>query len=789
MHLENADDKKALACFERVLRFQPQNTDALKALGHLYRKEGRHADALAKLTLASEAAPADPSVWLELAQLQQRMPGQLAAALKAYEKAAGLLKKPPSTVPPELWNNVGGIRHRLGKLESAETAYNYAIKSATLVAGADGGDGAEYSAACVTTQFNLGRLYEERGEAERAAAKYKDILRHHPNYPGCFLRLADCALASGDTLGAIGWAQKELTLHPKQPEALCTLANIYLANRDYKRAEATLLMCKDDTYAAGQRAWLLLRQAHAAAADKAGEPTAPLTAACTVAVSAEKGKAGSDKVDKAAEMFRKVLKEEPNNLYAANGLGVVCVAKGRLNEARSIFTQVREASPSCDTATCNLAQLSAAFGEHATATSLYESLSRKQEASGAAGASGGGNGGNGGGAAAAAAASSSIDALRLLMLRARSHFAAGKLGEARDCLAEAVGLSPDSHAAWHNLGLTLLTLARHPDGADAPPRPVAEVEAATANLGVASALLRALNPSLFGEAAGGEGAGGGADLGFSPADASKAASAECVKKGEEYGVTDERRRGLLRLCEALRSELADEGERAAEREKREAEEVAAADAKMKEYEMARQRVAEEAAAKKAAEEEAHKAALAEQKRRLEEKMLKWREADLREAEAAAAGERRKKKRREDEEEEANGVVSDDEADAAGAAGGGSDEEDADAAANLFGSDDDDDDADADGKTDAAAAGEDEEGGGGGGGEAPAKKKRLKRTAVAAEDGDAEADLFGDDDDDDGGAATAAAAGGSADAAEQPAPSSSQPAKRRKVIMDDDDDDE
>ena len=39
-----------------------------------------------------------------------------------------------------------------------------------------------------------------------------------------------------------------------------------------------------------------------------------------------------------------MLAHEPNNLYAANGLGVCCVAKGRLHEARQIFTQVREAS-------------------------------------------------------------------------------------------------------------------------------------------------------------------------------------------------------------------------------------------------------------------------------------------------------------------------------------------------------------------------------------------------------------------------------------------------------------
>ena len=31
-------------------------------------------------------------------------------------------------MPAELWNNLGALRHRLGKLDSAEQAYNYALK-------------------------------------------------------------------------------------------------------------------------------------------------------------------------------------------------------------------------------------------------------------------------------------------------------------------------------------------------------------------------------------------------------------------------------------------------------------------------------------------------------------------------------------------------------------------------------------------------------------------------------------------------------------------------------------
>ena len=147
MHMVNNEIKKAAQCFERVLRAQPNNTDAHKVLGHLHRREGRHEEALEYLTKAADHSPNDAAVWLELAQLQQARPGQLAAALKAYEKAAGILKRPPSTVPPELWSNLGTVRHRLGKHETAEQAYGYAIKMSMSMHGV-----AEFDPKCLTTQ-------------------------------------------------------------------------------------------------------------------------------------------------------------------------------------------------------------------------------------------------------------------------------------------------------------------------------------------------------------------------------------------------------------------------------------------------------------------------------------------------------------------------------------------------------------------------------------------------------------------------------------------------------------
>ena len=40
-------------------------------------------------------------------------------------------------------------------------------------------------------------------------------------------------------------------------------------------------------------------------------------------------------------MFKQVLRNDPKNIYAANGIGAVLAHKGYIREARDIFSQVR----------------------------------------------------------------------------------------------------------------------------------------------------------------------------------------------------------------------------------------------------------------------------------------------------------------------------------------------------------------------------------------------------------------------------------------------------------------
>ncbi len=112
---------------------------ALQILGSLYAATGKRDKAIHNLKRVTETNPKDPDVWIELAELIERQKNysealqgkSLLYALHlgcsmvksnfffaphtlAYEKSVPLLQASGKPVSPELWNNIGVLRHQLG---------------------------------------------------------------------------------------------------------------------------------------------------------------------------------------------------------------------------------------------------------------------------------------------------------------------------------------------------------------------------------------------------------------------------------------------------------------------------------------------------------------------------------------------------------------------------------------------------------------------------------------------------------------------------------------------------
>ena len=64
----------------------------------------------------------------------------------------------------------------------------------------------------MSTNYNLARLYEATNGFNKAQTLYKNILREHPNYVDCYLRLRCMARDWGQIYEASDWFKDTLQI-------------------------------------------------------------------------------------------------------------------------------------------------------------------------------------------------------------------------------------------------------------------------------------------------------------------------------------------------------------------------------------------------------------------------------------------------------------------------------------------------------------------------------------------------------------------------------------------------
>ena len=96
---------------------------------------------------------------------------------------------------------------------------------------------------------------------------------------------------------------------------------------------------------------------------------------------AVKGQAGiggqrgrRDALRDAFELYKAVLRADPANVYAANGMGAVLAEQGRLDKARALFTYIRERWPDAAAATTKMAALTKKAIPSAVTVSIVAAL-------------------------------------------------------------------------------------------------------------------------------------------------------------------------------------------------------------------------------------------------------------------------------------------------------------------------------------------------------------------------------------------------------------------------------
>uniref|UniRef100_A0A8C4RVM4 RNA polymerase-associated protein CTR9 homolog n=1 Tax=Erpetoichthys calabaricus TaxID=27687 RepID=A0A8C4RVM4_ERPCA len=416
MYVYRRDKENAAQCFEKVLKAYPNNYETMKILGSLYAaSEDQEKRDIAKghLKKVTEQYPDDVEAWIELAQILEQT--DIQGALSAYGTATRILQeKVQADVPPEILNNLGALHFRLGNLGEAKKYFLASLERAK----AEGEhDEHYYNAISVTTSYNLARLYEAMYEFHEAEKLYKNILREHPNYVDCYLRLGAMARDKGNFYEASDWFKEALQINQDHPDAWSLIGNLHLAKQEWgpgqKKFERILKQpsTQNDTYSMLALGNVWLQTLHQPTRDR------------------EKEKRHQDR---ALAIYKQVLRNDPKNLYAANGIGAVLAHKGYFREARDVFAQVREATAEISDVWLNLAHIYVEQKQYISAVQMYENCLKKFY---------------------------KHQNTEVLLYLARALFKCGKLEECKQTLLKARHVAPNDTVLMFNVALVLQRLA------------------------------------------------------------------------------------------------------------------------------------------------------------------------------------------------------------------------------------------------------------------------------------------------------------------------------------------
>ncbi|KAB5558905.1 hypothetical protein PHYPO_G00022620 [Pangasianodon hypophthalmus] len=388
----------------------------MKILGSLYAtSDDQEKRDIAKghLKKVTEQYPDDVEAWIELAQILEQT--DIQGALSAYGTATRILQeKVQADVPPEILNNLGALHFRLGNLGEAKKYFLASLERAK----AEGEhDEHYYNAISVTTSYNLARLYEAMCEFHEAEKLYKNILREHPNYVDCYLRLGAMARDKGNFYEASDWFKEALQINQDHPDAWSLIGNLHLAKQEWgpgqKKFERILKQpsTQNDTYSMLALGNVWLQTLHQPTRDR------------------EKEKRHQDR---ALAIYKQVLRNDAKNLYAANGIGAVLAHKGYFREARDVFAQVREATADISDVWLNLAHIYVEQKQYISAVQMYENCLKKFY---------------------------KYQNTEVLLYLARALFKCGKLQECKQMLLRARHVAPSDTVLMFNVALVLQRLA------------------------------------------------------------------------------------------------------------------------------------------------------------------------------------------------------------------------------------------------------------------------------------------------------------------------------------------
>lgn len=416
MYIHRKEYESAIPNFETVLKSNPENHETLKILASLYARsnsQSKREQAKAYLKKVTEKRPEDIDAWVELASLIEQTDTNL--ALAAYRTSIKLYEQKSKPIPPEIYNNIAALLFSIESLDEAKTYYELALQRCQEEMHTNE---LHYGSIIYTIKYNIGRLHEARHQLNEAETTYKEILVQHPMYLDCYLRLGCMERDKGLLFDASDKFKETFRVEENNFEAWTLIGNLHLSKLELtpcqKKFERILERTKTnpDCYSLISVGNVWLQSQYQPIKDK------------------EKL---SKQRNTALSFYRAALKHDPRNIYAASGIGCIFAVRGLFNEARDIFSQVREATADFPDVWINIAHIYVEQRQYVAAVQMYENCLKKFFNN------------------------SNTDILSYI---ARALYKANKLADCKKVLLRARYICPSDLVILFNLAKVLKTLAR-----------------------------------------------------------------------------------------------------------------------------------------------------------------------------------------------------------------------------------------------------------------------------------------------------------------------------------------
>merc|ERR1712029_582898 len=252
---------------------------------------------------------------------------------------------------------------------------------------------------------------------DKAEQLYKAILYDCPSYIDCYLRMGCMLRDRGQIYEASDKFKEPLQFSNEHPDAWSLIGNLHLAKQEWgpgqKKFERILKQpaTNNDAYSHIALGNVWLQTLHQPTKDKDKEKKYQ---------------------ERALSAYKQVIRNDPKNIWAANGIGAVLAHKGYISDARVIFAEVREATADFCDVWLNIAHIYVEQQQYVSAIQMYENCLKKFY---------------------------KHSNVEVLLYLARAYSKNGKLKEAKMALLRARRVAPHDTLILYNIALILQKLA------------------------------------------------------------------------------------------------------------------------------------------------------------------------------------------------------------------------------------------------------------------------------------------------------------------------------------------